>query len=55
MEFIDEETLGRLPGFAKRTRWFLENRKDLAADISYMSKGGGDGAGGLRLLAIPSK
>ncbi|MBI3886746.1 MAG: glucosidase [Opitutae bacterium] len=52
VEFIEEERLDQLPGFAKRTRWFLENRKDLAADISYMSKGA---AGGRRLLAIPSK
>ena len=52
VEFIEEERLDQLPGFAKRTRWFLENRKDLAADISYMSKGQ---AGGRRLLAIPSR
>src|SRR5258708_26555555 len=30
VEFIEEDRLDRLPGFAKRTRWFLENRKDLA-------------------------
>ncbi len=52
VEFIEEERLDQLPGFAKRTRWFLENRKDLAADISYMAKGP---AGRRRLLAIPSK
>jgi Glycosyl hydrolase family 63 C-terminal domain len=53
IEFIEEDRLDKLPGFAKRTRWFLENRKDLVAHISYMTQ---DGATpGRRLLAIPSK
>jgi hypothetical protein len=53
VEFIEEDRLDKLPGFAKRTRWFLENRKDLVAHISYMTQ---DGATpGRRLLAIPSK
>ncbi len=53
VEFIEEDRLDRLPGFAKRTRWFLENRKDLAAKISYMTQG--KSATGRRLLAIPSR
>ncbi len=53
VEFIDEERLDRLPGFAKRTRWFLKNRKDLSAHISYLTPG--KAGTGLRLLAIPSK
>ncbi len=53
VEFIEEGRLDRLPGFAKRTRWFLENRKDLAAHISYMARDGCDP--GRRLLAIPSR
>jgi hypothetical protein len=53
VEFIEEDRLDRLPGFAKRTRWFLQNRKDLAAHISYMTQG--KSAAGRRLLAIPSK
>ncbi len=53
VEFIEESTLQKLPGFAKRTRWFLENRRDLASQISYMA---GDGCEtGRRLLAIPSR
>jgi hypothetical protein len=53
VEFIDDSRLGRLPGFAKRTRWFLKNRKDLAALISCMTR---DGCSrGRRLLAIPSR
>ena len=53
VEFIEESRLDSLPGFAKRTRWFLENRKDLASQISYMSEGKSEN--GRRLLAIPSK
>lgn len=53
VEFIEEGRLNQLPGFAKRTRWFLENRPDLAANISYMARDGSDP--GRRLLAIPSR
>jgi hypothetical protein len=53
VEFIEEARLDQLPGFAKRTRWFLENRKDLTAQISYMTEG--KSALGRRLLAIPSR
>ncbi len=53
VEFIEEGRLHKLPGFEKRTRWFLENRKDLASHISYMARDGGDS--GRRLLAIPTK
>jgi hypothetical protein len=53
VEFIEEGRLHRLPGFAKRTRWFLENRKDLASHISYMALDGQDP--GRRLLAIPTR
>jgi hypothetical protein len=53
VEFIEEDRLDKLPGFAKRTRWFLENRKDLVAHISYMTQNGA--TAGRRLLAIPSR
>ncbi|HEY1792810.1 MAG TPA: hypothetical protein VGG34_07820 [Opitutaceae bacterium] len=53
VEFIEVGRLDKLPGFAKRTRWFLENRKDLAANISYMARDGQDP--GRRLLAIPTR
>ena len=53
VEFIEEGRLDRLPGFAKRTRWFLENRKELSSQISYMARDGRDP--GRRLLAIPSR
>ena len=51
VELIDEKRMAKLPGFAKRTKWFLENRKDLASQISYLERSGG----GRYLLAIPSR
>jgi len=53
VEFIEEGRLHKLPGFEKRTRWFLENRKDLASNISYMARDGQDP--GRRILAIPTR
>jgi hypothetical protein len=53
VEFIEEGRLDQLPGFAKRTRWFLKNRPELAAHISYMARDGMDA--GRRLLAIPTR
>ena len=53
VEFIEEGRLDQLPGFAKRTRWFLKNRPDLAEHISYMARDGQDA--GRRLLAIPTR
>jgi hypothetical protein len=53
VEFIEEGRLDRLPGFAKRTRWFLKNRPGLASHISYMARDGQDP--GRRLLAIPTR
>jgi hypothetical protein len=52
VELIDEQRMAKLPGFAKRTRWFLEHRKDLAASISHLVQRGGSGK---FLLAIPSR
>jgi len=53
VEFIEQGRLDRLPGFAKRTRWFLENRKDLTSWMSYMARDGQDP--GRMLLAIPTR
>src|SRR6184192_2515514 len=47
---LDEEALDRFPGFAKRMRWFLDNRPDLARHIAWAETGRGR-----RLLAIPSR
>ncbi len=53
---IDEHVVEKLPGFAKRTRWFLDNRKDLAKYVSFAtcssSLQGGPEHG---LLAIPTR
>ncbi|HLI69562.1 MAG TPA: hypothetical protein VKV19_07365 [Ktedonobacteraceae bacterium] len=54
VEILREETIERLPGFAKRMHWFLENRRDLASYTSYMEKGEKH-IHGYRLLAIPSR
>ncbi len=51
VEVLDSDLIDRLPGFKKRLKWFLENRKDLSEQISYMEKG----AGVKMLLALPSK
>ena len=53
VEVLEEEAIARLPGFGKRLRWFLENRKDLVRHISYMESGGGGHSH--RLLAIPRR
>ncbi len=56
VEAIHAETLEHLPGFHKRMRWFIENRKDLASRISFMDEDGGiAGRDRHLLLAIPSK
>ena len=52
VELIEERQLTKLAGFAKRTRWFLKNRSDLASQISYLEKKRGCGH---YLLAIPSR
>jgi Glycosyl hydrolase family 63 C-terminal domain len=54
-EIIEDETLRALPNFTKRMRWFLENRSELAGQISYMSSPSGSGLHGHHLLAIPSQ
>jgi hypothetical protein len=52
---LDDELIERLPGFGKRLRWFLENRKDLGDQIAYAAEAGPGGRHGHRLLAIPSR
>jgi hypothetical protein len=55
VEVLEDEVIARLPGFRKRMRWFLENRRDLGRHISYCEKGCGQGREGLSLLAVPSR
>jgi hypothetical protein len=54
VEILDDEVIARLPGFQKRLRWFLDNRRDLAKQVSYLEPQG-PGGKGRRLLAIPSR
>ncbi|HEX7940142.1 MAG TPA: hypothetical protein VF483_14235, partial [Gemmatimonadaceae bacterium] len=35
-ENIEQATIDKLPAFKKRMEWFLENRHDLASQLSYM-------------------
>jgi hypothetical protein len=51
VENLEEEVINRLPGFKKRMLWFLENRKDIAVNITTRKRENGEVH---RLLAIPS-
>jgi hypothetical protein len=52
---LDEDVVfRRLPGFAKRMRWFLHNRQDLARNISFMESPRRP-SDTVYLLAIPSR
>ncbi len=51
VEVLEDELMDRLPAFRKRMRWFLENRRDLAGQVTF---GEGD-SHGHALLAIPSR
>ena len=57
VEVMEGALIDRLPGFKKRMHWFLENRRDLKDQISYMetAETGEDQAILHRLLAIPSR
>ncbi len=51
VEVLDTELTDRLPGFTKRSKWFVEHRKDLAVQIAFMKKG----HEGKVLLALPTR
>jgi hypothetical protein len=54
VETLDDDLVAQLPGFAKRLRWFLENRRDLARHTEYRPARPGERYG-KRLLAVPSR
>jgi hypothetical protein len=54
VEVLEEDVIAKLPGFQKRMQWFLDNRQDLARNISYMACSVETGESH-RLLAIPSR
>ncbi len=49
---LDVDLIDQLPGFKKRMVWFLENRKELASQITYLEKRGDIPK---LMLAIPSR
>ena len=51
---LDDEYMKKLPGFRKRLNWFMENRKDLASQVSHMTRTpfGGKVARNVRALAL---
>jgi hypothetical protein len=49
---LDVDLIDQLPGFKKRMMWFLENRKELASQITYMDRRGDIPK---LMLAIPSR
>ena len=52
---IHDDLISRLPGFQRRMNWFLENKPEFAAHMTYLERvGSRDGRTGMRLLAIPS-
>lgn len=52
---LEDKIIEKLPGFSKRTAWFLKNRGNLADHMTYMECAGKTGDDGKRLLAIPSE
>jgi hypothetical protein len=50
-EILEDRFLLKLPGFAKRMHWFLENRPELASHVFYRPPNPGH-PGGRRLLAV---
>ena len=50
VQILDTE-IDKLPGFSKRLKWFLDNRRDLRRTISYLEFG----RDGRRLLAVPTR
>ncbi len=55
VEILEEDVLAHLPGFSRRMRWFVDNRRDLARHIAYLENENPDNPHGHRLLAIPSR
>ncbi len=54
VENLSCAVISRMPGFGKRLDWFMENRRDLARQITYLESSKREG-GKIFLLAIPSR
>jgi hypothetical protein len=53
-QILDQRTMDQLPGFKKRTEWFMRYRRDLAEHISYLEPDTNHNDHRY-LLAVPSK
>ncbi len=49
VETLEPERIAKLPGFKRRMEWFIENRRDLMANVACMRS---EGMGERRLLSI---
>src|SRR5438094_3860632 len=49
VETLDSKMVDQLPGFKRRMEWFVENRKDLTANVACMQT---QGEGSRRLMSI---
>src|SRR5438034_3000567 len=49
VETLEPELLEHLPGFKRRLEWFIDNRRDLTANVACMRT---EGMGERRLLSI---
>ncbi|MEM1305260.1 MAG: glucosidase, partial [Planctomycetota bacterium] len=49
---VEDSKVDHLPGFTKRTKWFVENRRDILQQISWRGDDNGDRH---HLLAIPTR
>jgi hypothetical protein len=49
IETLEPEVLDRLPGFKRRLEWFIDNRRDLTANVACMQT---PGRGERRLLSV---
>jgi hypothetical protein len=53
---LEDAIIDKLPGFRRRTKWFLDNRGDLSNHMTYLEREDPEsGTACRRLLAIPSE
>jgi hypothetical protein len=55
VEVLEDEALAKLPAFRRRMRWFLDNRPDLAAHVTFAPPSTVAAGHPSMLLAIPSR
>src|SRR5262249_25771564 len=55
VEPLEAKLIDRLPGFKKRMQWFIDNRRDLARQITYLESRASETHGAHLLLALPSR